>query len=272
MNRKPRIFVGSSVEGLKIADAINLNLDHELEVILWRTGSFDLSSTAIDSLVARSGDVDFALFVFSPDDVTTIRSIQRKTVRDNVLFELGVFIGALGKNRCFVVKPRNVELHFPTDLLGLTPADYEAERSDGDLTAAVNHACIQVKKMVEKAGLRLGAKEVSTIRAIKPDDSSFILDSDYVLLEKLLSTVTRHSGGVSLSSLEGSRRAARQQSFDLAAIRLERAGLVERILETNQDGWDYFVYRITEQGIEELVNSEKQRAPSDDFVDDDIPF
>jgi hypothetical protein len=272
MSRKPRIFIGSSVEGLKIADAINLNLDHELEVILWRTGTFDLSSTAVDSLVSRSSDVDFALFVFSPDDVATIRSIQRKTVRDNVLFELGVFIGALGKNRCFVVKPRNVDLHFPTDLLGLTPADYEAERSDGDLAAAVNHACVQVKRMVEKVGLRVGAKEVSAVRTIKPSDSSALQDSDYLLLEKLLTTVTRHTGGVSLGQIEGSRRSGKQPSVDLAAIRLERAGLVERTVETNQDGWDYFVYSITEQGIEELVNSGQWRNTAEDFVDDDMPF
>jgi len=120
MTRKPRMFIGSSVEGLSVGDAINLNLDHEIEVTLWRTGAFDIASTALDSLVKRSTAVDFALFVFSPDDLVTIRSQQHVVVRDNVLFELGLFIGALGKDRCFIVKPRNVELHLPTDLLGVS--------------------------------------------------------------------------------------------------------------------------------------------------------
>lgn len=34
MTRKPRLFIGSSVEGLSVGDAINLNLDHEIEVTL----------------------------------------------------------------------------------------------------------------------------------------------------------------------------------------------------------------------------------------------
>lgn len=282
--RKPRIFIGSSVEGLKVADAINLNLDHELEVTLWRTGAFDLASTALESLVKRSKAVDFALFVFSPDDVATIRSQQRAVVRDNVVFELGLFIGALGKDRCFIVRPRDVDLHLPTDLLGVVAADYESGRSDGDISAAVNHACVLVKRSVERAGLLRADNSTQPLRPIRASAVIAIKDSDYDLLCKLAPTVTRSRNGSSLGSLENFRRdRAGRPDLDISAIRLERAGLIERKIEADQDGYEYFVYSITEAGVEELLRLDERRTDAEvtpaqsrrnleDFVDDDIPF
>lgn len=104
---KPALFIASSVEGLQVADSINENLDHDVHCTLWRTGTFKLSSQTIDDLVKKSSTVDFAVFVFTPDDLTTIREKQHATARDNVIFELGLFIGAIGKERCYVVKPRD---------------------------------------------------------------------------------------------------------------------------------------------------------------------
>lgn len=150
--RKPRIFIASAAESLDVADAINSNLDHEAEVTVWKDG-FNLSQNTIDDLVKKAGAVDFAIFVFTPDDVTTIRDQEKRTVRDNVVFELGLFTGTLGKERCFMVKPRGEDLHLPTDLLGLNPADYEGNRSDGNLEAAVNHPCNMIRKEVKRLGL-----------------------------------------------------------------------------------------------------------------------
>ena len=141
--RKPRIFIASSSESLDVADAINVNLEHQAEVTVWKNG-FKLSSSSIDSLVEKSTIMDFAIFVFTPDDIATIRDQSKYIVRDNVLFELGLFTGTLGKERCFIVKHRGVELHFPTDLLGLAPADYDGDRSDGDLMSAINYPCVLI--------------------------------------------------------------------------------------------------------------------------------
>ena len=124
-NQKPRIFIASAVESLNVADAVNLNLDHDAEVTVWKHG-FEISSDNISSLLDRARASDFAVFIFTPDDVSSIRRQEKAVVRDNVLFELGLFVGSIGKDRCFIVKPRDADLHIPTDLLGLTPADYEA--------------------------------------------------------------------------------------------------------------------------------------------------
>ncbi|MCV3263293.1 nucleotide-binding protein [Vibrio harveyi] len=135
--RKPRVFIGSSVESLPIADAIAENLEFDAEVTIWRNGTFNLSSNALDDLISKAKSVDFSIFIFSPDDLTIMRSREKYVVRDNVVFELGLFIGAIGKNRCFIVKPRGVDLHFPSDLLGITPTDFDAARSDEDLASSL---------------------------------------------------------------------------------------------------------------------------------------
>ena len=49
MGRKPRIFIASSKENINIAEAVNVNLDHDAEVTLWRNG-FELSATYLESL------------------------------------------------------------------------------------------------------------------------------------------------------------------------------------------------------------------------------
>ena len=58
--RKPRLFIASSVESLSIAEAVNVNLDHEFEVTIWKNGTFKLSSTTVEDLVEKSSSVDFA--------------------------------------------------------------------------------------------------------------------------------------------------------------------------------------------------------------------
>ncbi|GAB5500791.1 MAG: hypothetical protein PsegKO_31020 [Pseudohongiellaceae bacterium] len=135
---KPRIFIASSLESLPIADAINVNLDFTAETIVWPRSS--PSSNFIDVLLDHAQSVDFAAFICSPDDFAVMRGEEKQVIRDNVLFELGLFMGRLGKERCFVVVPRGAEIHTPSDLLGFTAIDYDENRSDGDLVSATRAA------------------------------------------------------------------------------------------------------------------------------------
>jgi predicted nucleotide-binding protein len=61
------------------------------------------------------------------DDMTVSRGLRKKTPRDNVVFELGLFMGAIGRDRTFIVSPRKNDLKLPTDLLGVTHLSYEAD-------------------------------------------------------------------------------------------------------------------------------------------------
>lgn len=146
---KPRVFIASSVEGLDIAKSIQVNLEHTMEVTIWSQGVFDLSAYTLESLNSALGQNDFGIFVFSADDKLMIRDTEKTTVRDNVLFELGLFVGRLGRYSNFIVKPRSIDLHIPSDLFGLTLADYDDQRSDGNLDAALGVSCTKIERQIK---------------------------------------------------------------------------------------------------------------------------
>lgn len=149
---KPRIFIGSSVEGLNVAYAIQNNLMHRAEVTVWDQGVFNLSQSALESLVELLDRMDFGVFVFTPDDLVTIRGEENRIVRDNVLFELGLFVGRLGRQRSFILRSSQGELRLPTDLLGINPATYEADRSDGNMRAATGPASNEIREIISRLG------------------------------------------------------------------------------------------------------------------------
>ena len=118
--KKPSLFVGSSSESLDVAFAVQKNLDADAEVTVWNQGIFELSKFSLESLDEALDNTDFGVFVFSPDDITRVRDIEFQTVRDNVVFELGLFIGRLGRRKSFLIMPRGIsDFHLPSDLLGI---------------------------------------------------------------------------------------------------------------------------------------------------------
>jgi len=154
------VFVGSSSESLDVAYAVQENLEFTAEVTVWTQGVFEVSRLTLDALMRAIDTFDFAIFIFTPDDVLRIRDQTYQAVRDNVVFELGLFTGGLGEDRTFIVAPRGTEeLHLPSDLAGLTPATYEPNRSDRNMVAALGPACTRIRRMILEAGLRTGANK-----------------------------------------------------------------------------------------------------------------
>ncbi len=92
---KPRVFVGSaaSKEGLAVARAIQAGLERDADVTVWDQGVFRPGLANIESLERQLDVSDAAVLVFTPEDDLTVDKKATKTVRDNVLFELGLFIG-----------------------------------------------------------------------------------------------------------------------------------------------------------------------------------
>ncbi len=150
---KPTLFIGSSNESLDIAYAIQENLDDCSEPLVWKQGLFDVSEFALESLLDALDEADFGAFVFAPDDLTKIRGQEMKTARDNIIFELGLFVGRLGRRRSFVVMPREVEgLHLPSDLIGLNTATFAMPTDMRRLVAALGPACNKVRRVIKDAG------------------------------------------------------------------------------------------------------------------------
>jgi hypothetical protein len=148
---KPRLFIGSSTEGKDIADMLQLGLDYDVEVTVWHQGVFGLSQGSLESLVQASRQFDFAALVLTPDDLTSKRGNNVNSPRDNVIFELGLFMGALGRDRTFIVHCRDEKLDLPSDLAGVTSATF-AKRTDGNLQAALGSVCTQIKNAIKHCG------------------------------------------------------------------------------------------------------------------------
>ena len=150
---KPKVFIASSTEGLDAAYGVQESLESEVEATVWNQGVFAPSRVLMESLIEVLDGSDFGILVLTPDDVTKVRGETRRSVRDNVIFELGLFIGRLGRERCFMICPNGpADLALPSDLLGLTLLPYEAGRSDGNLVAALGPACNRIRRTVLTLG------------------------------------------------------------------------------------------------------------------------
>lgn len=66
-----------------------------------------------------------------------------------MIFELGLFVGRLGRHFNFIVKPRNVVLRIPSDLFGITLADFDESGSDENLDATLGSACTKIERKIK---------------------------------------------------------------------------------------------------------------------------
>lgn len=153
---KPRVFIGSSStpDALNVAGAIQVELEYGAEPKVWNQSVFGPSAGTLEALQKATQSFDFAVLVFTPDDRLVSGDSERPTARDNVVFELGLFMGTFGRHRTFIVHPRDAALHLPTDLAGITALTYDPNRSDRDIQAAVGPACTKIKRAIRDQGSR----------------------------------------------------------------------------------------------------------------------
>ena len=152
MDDKPRIFLGSSGKQEKLLQALARGLEDVAHVEPWTT-SFSPGTTTLDRLLELAHEVDFAAFVFARDDWTTNSppasdptGSGQASPRDNVVFEAGLFGGALGMRRTFILHASGSKL--PSDLLGLTCVRY------GEATTATEMRVVnqKLRKAIENEG------------------------------------------------------------------------------------------------------------------------
>src|ERR1700754_3074067 len=152
---KPRIFLGSSGKQEKLLQALARGLEDVAHVVPWTT-SFNPGTTTLERLLELCREVDFAAFVFAQDDWTTQSPQEfpssesgQASPRDNVVFEAGLFGGALGMRRTFILHANGAKL--PSDLLGLTSVRYE-----GTTAAEIRVVNQKLRKAIEDAGRAAG--------------------------------------------------------------------------------------------------------------------
>jgi predicted nucleotide-binding protein with TIR-like domain len=159
MPTKPKLFVASSSEAKPLADAVQQNLQPFASVTVWDQGAIHFGENTIDGLIRNCGESQFGVFVISPDDKAILRGVTLNIVRDNVILELGMFIGRIGKEKSFIIRPdRTVDLHLPSDLDGVNTGEYEPSRTD-NLQAALGPVCRRIADAINRQVSQLSSQE-----------------------------------------------------------------------------------------------------------------
>lgn len=123
---KPRIFIGSSSEGLYIAKFIKHFFCSDYDCVIWNDDVFKFNHSFLETLLNSASLFDFGFLIFTKDDLSLIRDSVFENARDNVIFEYGLFLGRLGLDRAFVIAEEGVRI--PSDFLGYTLTKVETEK------------------------------------------------------------------------------------------------------------------------------------------------
>jgi predicted nucleotide-binding protein len=152
-NEAPKLFIISSSEAKAIAHGVRAGLEHDVFSKVWDDGVFFAGGYPLEALELQVAEADFAVAIAEADDVTESRGVKAPTVRDNVLFELGLFMGKLTRYRTILVHPKIKDLKLPSDLHGLTLVPYEPG-DDATLAVRLTPVCDQIRALVKKLGVR----------------------------------------------------------------------------------------------------------------------
>lgn len=215
---KKRVFIGSSAESLYISKNIQEIMEREFECTVWDQDIFKPSEYTLEALEEVLDCFEYGIFIFSPDDKLIIRNEEFYSIRDNILFEFGLFVGRLGRENTFFIIPRNNgKIHLPSDLVGVTLLSYDATRSDNNLNAALGPACNKIVKQIrssESAISQIARNQYDILnnkyplkRSIRYLDTACVFDSrtsfdNCIGVQRLFSQASEIKAmGISLSSI-----------------------------------------------------------------------
>jgi len=155
---KPTLFIGSSTKRLPIARGLKDILTDCAEVTVWSEApEFVVGESILNGLIKVGELYDFAILVFGQDDSTMMSGVEFPTVRDNVIFELGLFMGHMGTGRAFWLSPRGSKApYLSSDLEGIVHLEFD-EPELTDLTsigASLAETRDKVYRQINSLGFR----------------------------------------------------------------------------------------------------------------------
>ncbi len=149
MIQMPKVFIGSSTEGLTTANDIKTFLKDKINVRIWNEDLFRLNNNYLAELIEITNQYDFAILVLSPDDVIKSRNREELSPRDNIIFEIGLFIGKLGKDRTFIVYDKSRGIKIPSDLFGISLSEFSSKINDN---ISLIKCCSKILRDIESKG------------------------------------------------------------------------------------------------------------------------
>jgi len=178
------MFIGSSREALGTADTAGKLLNDVVIPEIWDVAPFfQPMHGTFESLFSAAKIYDFGLFIMSADDTVESRGQKQASTRDNVLFELGLFLGAIGTDRVFSVivdSHQDVKkVKIPSDLLGLNISRFIKEEMPFSLRIALR----PIKDMIVAKGPRQQHVTFRSGWAYDHDDRRFSITLDPIKIE-----------------------------------------------------------------------------------------
>lgn len=151
-HERSRVFIICSSEALPVARLINRAFAHDdFDVIVWSDGVFKVTNYTLDTLEKEVDKSDFAIAIAHADDISNFRGHPWPAPRDNVVFELGLFMGRLGRQRAILMEPREEKVKLPSDLAGVTTISYRYKAGDDEL-AVISPACDELRSYIQRVG------------------------------------------------------------------------------------------------------------------------
>lgn len=155
-NYPPQMFIGSSDEDVTIADEFRRALaGNGMVVEIWKSNDvFPPTCESLEKLIRKANSSDFALFILGENDHVTSRKRKYTAPRDNVIFELGLFMGVIGRERTFIAAPRDSKLKLPTDIRDVKRIEFDNENM-ATLSNQVKRCCDDtIIKIIQDRGPR----------------------------------------------------------------------------------------------------------------------
>lgn len=189
---KPEMFIGSAnhTNTKEIVKSIELSLKSFVNVMPWFSG-FEPGSTTIESLVEKREKVDFACFILDSQDILMFKGEVMDAPRDNVVFEIGLFIGMLGQKRTFIVYPEGKTLKHPTDLNGVNmiPVHASAWESPKNLLELMEEPVSRIRDQVLKLENRKWGEIKHFIEALHTLIQDPQVERERLVLERFNSSI-----------------------------------------------------------------------------------
>lgn len=130
---KEVIYLSDKIKGDKkekvfIVHGHDNEVKYEVQLLLQRAGldgivlneCCDENRTIIDKLMQESEEACYAICLVTPDDITEDGEFR---ARQNVILEIGYFLGKLGRRRVRILKKGDIEI--PSDLKGVLYGNYD---------------------------------------------------------------------------------------------------------------------------------------------------
>lgn len=115
---KPKIFIGSSTAGISIAEKVKTNLLTIGDCFTWNEPNiWEPNRSTFENLLRMVSYFDFGVFVATADDLTLTNDKLVIEPRDNVILEMALFCGAMGRDKSFLLVEDSIKL--PTDFSGI---------------------------------------------------------------------------------------------------------------------------------------------------------